>query len=348
MRKFIFFILFFLIVTIFLGYRFFLGRVYNSTVSQSNLTSEFEIFQGMGLKDIGVGLEKAGLIKSQYYFDYYGWKTGLGKKIQAGKYQLSPNMKIPEMFEIFSGGKVKDESYKITVPEGYTNKKIVNLLKEIRPEIAGDFESIVTCRCLGQTDCQCDQLSSEYDFLKKIPVGVDMEGYLFPDTYFFDQNDSAVDLVKKFLDNFSEKISPVIKDKISAEGRTLHEVITLASIVEREVKTDKDRALVSGIFWQRIADEHPLQSCATLAYFLDVDKPQFSIEDTQIQSPYNTYLYKGLPPGPISNPGIKSIEAAVFPEKSDYYFFLSDPKTGAIIYSKNGQEHNENKLKYGL
>ena len=122
----------------------------------------------------------------------------------------------------------------------------------------------------------------------------------------------------------------------------------MASIIEREVKTDMDRKIVSGLFWNRIANGTPLQSCATLAYFMKIDKPQFSYEDTQVESPYNTYTNAGLPPGPISNPGKASIKAAIYPQETDYYYFLSDSETGEIIYSKTLEEHNQNKIEHGL
>jgi UPF0755 protein len=175
-----------------------------------------------------------------------------------------------------------------------------------------------------------------------------MEGYLFPDTYFIEKDDTAEIMLEKFLNNFSRHISSEDLEQIEKTGRNIFEIVTMASIIEREVQTDEDRRIVSGIFWKRIADGHPLQSCATLAYFLGIDKPQFSYEDTQIESPYNTYLNVGLPPGPIANPGEASIKAAIYPQENDYYYFLSDMSSGEIIYSKTLEEHNANKIKYGL
>ena len=120
----------------------------------------------------------------------------------------------------------------------------------------------------------------------------------------------------------------------------------MASILEREVKSDEDRAIVSGIFWKRLESNYPLESCATIAYILEIDKWRYSVEETRIESPYNTYLNVGLPPTPINNPGLSAIEAAVYPEYTDYNFFLTDPETGVTIFSKTFDEHNANKRKY--
>jgi UPF0755 protein len=118
--------------------------------------------------------------------------------------------------------------------------------------------------------------------------------------------------------------------------------------VEKEVRSEEDMKTVAGIFWKRVKDEYLLQSCATLAYILGEDKTQYSYEDTQINSVYNTYLNPGLPPGPVSNPGLNAIQASINPEENDYYYFLSDPKTGKTIFSKTLEEHNLNKVRYGL
>jgi len=120
----------------------------------------------------------------------------------------------------------------------------------------------------------------------------------------------------------------------------------MASLLEKEVNTKEDREIVSGIFWRRIKEGRPLQSCATIAYILGIDKWRYSFEDTRIKSPYNTYLHKGLPPGPISNPGVESIRSAIFPRKSDYNYFLTDPETGNTIFAETIEEHNQNKIKY--
>jgi UPF0755 protein len=187
-----------------------------------------------------------------------------------------------------------------------------------------------------------------YDFLADIPQGKTLEGYLFPDTYFFLKNAASEDIIKKMLDNFGEKLTPDLRTEIENQKKSIYDVITMASIIEGEVKSENDRQIVSGIFWKRVNDNRTLQSCATLAFILGENKKQYTFLDTRVDSPYNTYLNKGLPPGPINNPGLDSIKAAIYPETTDYNYFLTDPKTGQTIFSKTIEEHNANKAKYGL
>jgi UPF0755 protein len=150
------------------------------------------------------------------------------------------------------------------------------------------------------------------------------------------------------LENFDEKLTLQMREEIKSQEKSVFEILTMASILEKEVKSENDMKIASGIFWDRIEAGMPLQSCATVAYVLGQEKKQYSIADTQISSPYNTYLVKGLPPGPIDNPGMNSIEAAIYPTKTEYQFFLTDPATGNTIFSKTLEEHAANKAKYGL
>jgi len=133
--------------------------------------------------------------------------------------------------------------------------------------------------------------------------------------------------------------------QLHKEGKTINEIITMASILEKEVPTYDDQKVISGIFWNRVRDNYPLQSCATIAYVLGIDKWIYSLDDIEIDSPYNTYKNTGLPPGPINNPGLSAIQAAVYPSETDYYFFLSAPD-GQTIYSRTFEEHLDNKNKY--
>ncbi|MEA1925993.1 MAG: endolytic transglycosylase MltG [Patescibacteria group bacterium] len=351
MKRFLFVSIFLLLasVAVFtLAYSWLNDQVFDGTASPSNIIQKFEMKEGDGSTEIGENLEKEGLIKNKNFFYFYVWKTKAANFLQAGTYELAPNMTIGQMVEKFSNGDVIVETLKLTIPEGYTNKKIVNALRSKKPSIADEFENIVNCKCLNRKACSCDVFSKKYDFLRNIPQGIDMEGYLFPDTYFIDGEEAGATMASKFLNNFNKKINQGLKDEIAFQERSLHDVVTLASIIEREVKTDKDRRLVSGIFRKRLDDKFPLQSCATLAYFLNVDKPQFSYEDTQCDSLYNTYINPGLPPGPISNPGFASIRASIFPQKSDFYYFLSNSKTEEIIYSKTFDEHQQRKAENGL
>lgn len=336
------------LLVVLLGYQYLEKQSFRGAVSGSNVSQQFEIKEGDGSKEIGEKLAKAGLVKNKYYFYYYVWKTKTSGKVQAGLYELAPNMTIGEMVEKFTQGDIVQQIVKITIPEGFTNKKIIARLREKKPELADEFENLVSCQCLNQPACACDKFTQDYPFLQEVPNGVDLEGYLFPDTYFIEKDDTAESLVRKFLNNFSKKISGNLVEEINKQDKSLYQIVSMASLIEKEAKNETDMKIVSGIFWKRIQDSMPLQSCATLAYITGVDKEQYDGNDIAIQSPYNTYLNPGLPVGPVSNPGIATITAAIFPQATDYYFFLTDPKTKEMVYSKTGQEHAENKAKHGL
>jgi UPF0755 protein len=317
------------------GFFYFRYQVYFShgTVRENKT---FEIIKGDGNGQIATKLMQAGFISGSWYFDYYIQMHGLANKILPGKYDLNGNMTIPEIaVYITSAENILPGYAKVTIPEGWTSKQIAERLNNNGLDGQG-FLKIVQ-------DPQ--DMLVKYDFLKGIN---NLEGYLFPDTYFFKKDISASDIVQRMLDNFDKKLTPAMRSDIKAQNKSIAEVITMASIVEREVSTMNDRELVSGLFWQRIAIGQPLQSDATLTYILGDEIGQHSLAQTQIVSPYNTYRNKGLPPGPISNAGLAAIMATIYPKNSDYNYFLSDPATGQTIFSKTFEEHVANKNKYGL
>jgi UPF0755 protein len=138
----------------------------------------------------------------------------------------------------------------------------------------------------------------------------------------------------------------ISRDLLVDSSMKLKNAVIMASILEKEVKSDEDRKIVAGIFWKRLENNYPLESCATIAYILGKEKKQYSYEDTRVKSPYNTYINLGLPPTPINNPGLSAINAALNPKQTDYNFFLTDPVIGTTIFSKTLAEHNTNKAKY--
>ncbi|PIS17218.1 MAG: endolytic transglycosylase MltG [Candidatus Nealsonbacteria bacterium CG09_land_8_20_14_0_10_42_14] len=173
-------------------------------------------------------------------------------------------------------------------------------------------------------------------------VGLDMpdlekhEGYLFPDTYKVAYGATGEEIVQMMLNNFDRK---------TASLAITPDIVIMASLIEKEVQTKEDKEIVSGIFWKRLESGMPLESCATIAYIKGIDQWRYSYEDTRIESPYNTYLNLGLPPGPIANPGLDSIEAALYSQDSDYWYWLSTPE-GETIFSKTLAEHNYAKSIY--
>jgi len=265
----------------------------------------FSVEKRQGLFEIGENLEKEGLIKNKIFFNFYLILIRKEKNLQAGKYFLSSSMNIPQIAQkIISGDIAK---VKVTIPEGFTVREIE---ERLGIELPGD----------------------------------NLEGYLFPDTYYFPIDVSGEEVVKIMRENFEKKISPY-KEEIEKSGKTIQEIIIIASLIEKEVKTKEEKELVSGILWKRLKNGIPLQVDATITYITGKKTTKISLEDLQIDSPYNTYKYKGLPPGPICNPGLESILAALYPKESDYWYYLSTPD-GKTLFFKTLKEHNLAKAKY--
>jgi UPF0755 protein len=303
-----------------------------------NIEQNFEIKSGEGVQEIGQQLENSQLVKSKYYFDYYIWKTGSRGKIKAGKYELKGTMTIPEIVQVLSLGEIFSNEVRVTFPEGMSAKGMA----EILTQKGFDGDAFLADVKNGSG------IEANYDFLKDTPQNSNLEGFLFPDTYIFFKDAKPEEIADRMLQNFGEKLTSKLREDIQSQGRNIFDVVTMASILEKEVRTADDMKIASGIFWDRIGVGMPLQSCATVAYVLGKEKKQYSVEDTKTPSPYNTYLNKGLPPGPIDNPGMNSIIAAIYPTKTDFSYFLSDPATGKTIFSKTLSEHAAKKAKYGL
>jgi len=276
----------------------------------------FLVSEGEGLKQIATNLESTQLIKDKFWFLAYAVYKGWSGGMQAGEYNLSPTLNIVQIAEKIARGEVIQQVIKVTIPEGFT-------LKQADERLAG----------LG--------LIKEGELAEK----TELEGYLFPDTYEFTKRDKLEDIILKTKENFEQKVDEDLKKEIEKQEKTIHEIVTMASLLEKEVAYYSEQRIVSGIFWKRIKENRPLQSCATLAYALGEDKWRYSIADTEIDSPYNTYQNLGLPIGPINNPGLLAIRAAVYPQRTEYYYFLSKP-SGETVFSRTGEEHNENKRKY--
>ncbi len=192
---------------------------------------------------------------------------------------------------------------------------------------------------------------SAYTLLASKPASADLEGFLFPDTYFLPEpatnTDESAILITKALDNFSVKFTPQMQADAQKQGMTVFQIVTMASIIEKETSgLDTERGVVAGLFYNRLNAGMPLQSDATVNFVTGGTSPSVSIADTKIDSPYNTYLYKGLPPGPICNPSLSSLMAAIYPTQTNYLYFLTDPATGKAIFATTFQEQLDNQQKY--
>jgi UPF0755 protein len=188
--------------------------------------------------------------------------------------------------------------------------------------------------------------------LREIPDGQSLEGYLFPDTYIFPEHATAELIVNELLENYGKRTEKLREgyEKTMERKRLFdwHGLMTLASIVENEVRTKEDRRMVADLFIRRLEIGQSLQSDATLRYILGETKVKYSLEETRVVSPYNTYQNPGLPPGPIGNPGLESIEAVLSPLPNEYFYFLNNATTGETVFSKTFEEHVQNKSRNGL
>jgi UPF0755 protein len=178
-----------------------------------------------------------------------------------------------------------------------------------------------------------------------LPSAISFEGYLFPDTYIFSKKAAVEEIIQKMLDNFDKKITAEIQKEIARQDKNLEEIVNLASIVQQESTSSEEMAKIAGVFYNRLNIGMALQSDATINYITGKGMRQPLLEDTKIDSPYNTYKYKGLPPTPICNPGIEAIKAAIWPEQHDYFYFLH-PLSSPTVFSKTLEEHNINKAKW--
>lgn len=307
--------------------------IYKPVDKEDNTNISFQIKKGESAKNIGKSLEEKDLIKNSTSFYIYAKNNKLDQDILFGRFVLNRGMTVPEIITMISDP--SQAEFVITIQEGLTIKDIDQKLVDLGLISAGDF----------LTDVKNFNNWQDYDFLDQSVLSkleLPLEGYLYPDTYFLDpENFTSEELIYKALDNFENKFKP-LKDQI--KRHSYHEIITMASIIEKEVFGTQDRKLVSGILWKRLESNWPLGADATSLYI----KNDRSITgaDLQTESPYNTRKNLGLPPGPIANPSIESIEAAMYPTESDYWFYLTTLDTGEVIYAKSNEEHNANRAKY--
>lgn len=330
-----------IIISLVSGIFYFYFETYYAKTGRAS-ESIFEVKEGEGVALIADNLKKEDLINGKTFFFFYLKIKGIGGKIIPGKYNLNGQMTIPEIaIRLTTKEEILKKDIVLTFPEGWTLEKVSQRIQKSELQNVADFPTLAKNPAYFKE-------KYGYAFLGGLPQGATLEGFLFPDTYFFAPESTSEEIIKKMLDNFGRKLTADLKAEIIQQKKTIYQIITLASILEMEVKTQEDREIVSGIFWSRIKIGQPLQSCATLAYVLGVNKKQYTIKDTQTVSPYNTYLNQGLPPGPIGNPGSSTLKAAIFPQNSNFNYFLSDPETSQTIFSRTFEEHTQNKFKYGL
>jgi UPF0755 protein len=324
---------------------FYLTKAYKPGSNQS-MPVEFTVEKGDTTKDTGYALRETKLISNANVFFAYVYIHGAAGKIQAGTYELDRNMSIAEITDILTRGKVVSNARNVTVIEGWSNAQIGNYLEQ--REIVSSIETWNETLASGEFDFKFNETASKFDY----------QGFLFPDTYKLGKSEDVEALVQKMLSHFEGQVTDKMIADLEAQGRTLGEAMILASIIEKEVGrnketlTDEDltvmqkeRELVASVFLNRLEVGMALESDATVNYVTGKKDRSATIADTKVKSPYNTYQNRGLPPGPISNPGIGAITAAIYPAQSDYLYFLNSPE-GVAYYAKDLAGHVENREKY--
>ncbi len=290
----------------------------------------FVIERGETAESIARRLYQEGLIRDADLFRMLARYKGVDSRLEAGQYTLRRNMTMEEILEAFGHGTVPANI--VTILEGWRLEEVAEHLGQKGLADAAEFQRLAK---EGQF---------QRDFLSSRPSGASLEGYLFPDTYQLALDFKAADIINLMLDNFGRKVTPDLRAAAQQQNMSLHEAITLASIVEREAVIPAEEPLIAGVYVNRLARKWPLQADPTVQYALGYQskeqtwwKKRVYFVDLELDSPYNTYKYAGLPPGPICNPGLSAIQAAVNPEKTEYMFFVAKGD-GSHAFAKTAEE----------
>jgi UPF0755 protein len=323
--KFTLFIMVLIIAASLLAYGY-----YNANLGAATSTGtdqEVIIPKGSSVKAISEQLEKQGIIRNANVFAVYCKLSEKAGKIKAGKYILSSSMSVEQIVNKLAAGNAEVNSKRFTIPEGFELRQIAERLESEGLVNKDEFYAAI------------DKAKFDYAFVKDIPNRDNkLEGYLFPDTYDVFKNATEEEIINKMLNRFNQVFTEEYRQRAKELNMSYDQVITLASIIEREAKLDKERKIISAVFHNRLKKNIKLQSCATVQYLLKEQKEVLTYKDLEVDSPYNTYKYAGLPKGPIASPGAKSIEAALYPDNVDYLYFVAN-KDGSHVFTKTYQEH---------
>jgi UPF0755 protein len=309
-------------------------------VGSGSVPVTFVVAPGESAEQIAANLAAAGLMTDTELFLNYLRYYGLDSQLEAGTFEIDPQAAVPEVASSLTRAFAQEETVRFI--EGWRVEEMADYLEENHsPAIANDFLAIAQRRTPFDL--------SSYEFLASLPADASLEGYLFPDTYRLPADADAAYLVNEMLTNFGRRVTPAMRQAFGANGLSLREAVTLASIVEREAVVAAERPLIASVFLNRLAQGMRLEADPTVQYVVgyqaDVDRwwksPLFQA-DLALDSSYNTYLYTGLPPGPIANPGLAALEAVANPASTNYIFFVADCKAsvpGSHLFSVTYEEH---------
>ena len=292
---------------------------------------------GSGTDSIADILSDAKLIKNKLVFKINVKMSGKASQFKAGEYQFDQSYTNGEIINDIAAGKIYHSGPKVTVKEGATSIEIIDELVKKNLGTKENYEKLIN---------NPDEFRDKYEFLKDKNIK-SLEGFLYPSTYFCTEGESEREVISRMLNKFDEMYKYKIKPEMDKhKDLNFYDVMKMASIIEKEAVVDKDRPLISSVFYNRLAKDMPLQSDATIQYAFKERKKVVTYEDLKIESPYNSYKYKGLPPTPIANPSWESIEAAINPAKTDYLYFVAKTDGGENNYAKTYEEHLKNEKRY--
>lgn len=330
----------------FTGYRFVVKNLEPVDVNSEEVI-EVEIPSGSSRKDIASILAENELIESSFVFENYVRFRG-DTNFQAGNYLMSPAMSAEEMVDYLNVGGTpitEQPTTQVTVPEGIHIELIADRIEEGTDFSADDFMALV------QDSIFIEEIATQYPGLLSSALEASeetryvLEGYLFPATYEIYEETTLENLVTQMISRMDQALQPYYEDIVASE-LNVHEILTLASYIEREGTSDEDRQLISGVFYNRLEEGMPLQTDPSVAYALGEHRERTTYADLEVDSPYNTYMYPGIGVGPINSPSESAVQASVNPTETDYMYFLADLETGNIYFSEDYNQHLEYQNEY--
>ncbi len=327
-----------IVVFLVIGVAFGTWSYYTQPVSSAATAQRFVVKVGDTATSVGERLQATGLIRSSWVFRLTASIYSLDSSLEAGEYELRPNMSLSEIMAQLQ----KASPFRLTIPEGWRLEQVAALVEEKGLFSKEDF-------------LRASRAQYTNSFLSSRPAGASLEGYLFPDTYFLSASTTASELVNKMLANFDGRFPRQLRDQAARRGLSVHQVVILASIVEREVIRDSERPIIAAVFLKRLALGMTLDADPTVQYALGSSpasvtrygfwKASLSQDDMRVDSPYNTYRQRGLPPGPIASPGLATLRAVVEAPETDYLYFVAKGD-GSHAFAATLEEHIQNIARY--
>lgn len=335
-----------LLAVFLLGIIFLYSEIYTAQAQVDVEKVRFEVKEGETVAELAERLESERIIRSAWLFKRFLRWEDLDTKINIGEFEATAPITLARVAEVLSKPGLNERE--ITIIPGWTIRDIAQYFEYNGMFQAEELTELVGLPAVNYKTWKegAPKLIGDYKILKDRSWYVSYDGYLAPETYRVYKNAKLEDIVKKLLEQREKEITPEMWSDIEKFGRSFYEVLTMASILEREVKSEKDKSLVADIFWRRLNRNWALQADSTVHYAVNKSGEVFTTqEERAVNSLWNTYKYPGLPPSPICNPSLESIKAALYPEENDYWYFLTT-KEGEVKYAKTLEEHNKNRIDY--